>query len=70
MNEYNFVLKEGDEIFGTGVFLKALKVTINGKEQIRWVATSFEDSSFYSGSEIDVYTYSDTFENLIIKEPE
>ncbi len=63
-------LVQGDEIFATGVVLKALKVTINGKEQIRWIATSFEDSSFYDGEEIDVYTYADSFEKLTINSSE
>ena len=63
-------LVQGDEIFATGVLLKALKVTINGIEQVRWVATSFEDSTFHNGEEIDVYTYADSFEKLIINNHE
>lgn len=61
-------LNDEVEIYSTGVFLKAMKVTLNGVEQIRWIAISFEDSSFLDGLEIDVHTYGNTFEGLITDE--
>jgi len=61
-------LREGDEIFSNGVVLKALKVIINGKEQVRWVATSFENTSFFNGKEIDVFTYAETASKLMLSE--
>ena len=60
------VLKEGTEIFSNGVFLKALKVTINGIEQVRWIVTSFEYDSFFNGETIDVHEYAKSFENLLV----
>lgn len=63
-------LREGDKIFSNGVFLKAMKITINGIEQIRWIVTSFEDTSFFNGSEINVYTYADSAPKLLIEEEE
>lgn len=61
----NIKLKEGDEIFSNGVFLKALKVIINGKEQVRWVVTSFEDTSYFNGEEVDVFAYAETASSLM-----
>jgi len=61
-------LREGDEIFSNGVVLKALKIIINDKEQVRWIATSFEDTSFLNGKEIDVFTYAETASKLVFNE--
>ena len=59
-------ISERDKIFATGVFLQAVKCTINCIEQWRWVAVGFEDDSYYDGGLIDFYDYADTFEGLFI----
>lgn len=56
------------EIFATGVKLEAIEVEINGVRQWRWIATGFEDDTFIDGKRIDVFTYSETKENLIIQD--
>lgn len=62
------ILKEDDEMFSTGVVLRAVKIAINGTEQVRWIATSFEDASFFNGDEIEVFTYAKTASKLVISE--
>ena len=47
--------------------MEALKVTINGIEQVRWVATSFEDTTYHNGEEIDVYTHASDVSKLFIE---
>ena len=66
MMNNRIAISEKDKIFATGVFLQAVKCTINGKDQWRWVAVRFEDDSYYDGKPIDVYDYADAFEDLII----
>ncbi len=58
-------LRENDSLFTNGAFIKPVKVTINNKEQWRWIVTSLEDQTFLNGNEIEVYDHSDTLENLI-----
>ncbi len=62
-------LSENDSLFTTGAFIKPSKVIINNQEQWRWIVTSFEDQTFSDGNEIDVYSYANSLENLIISEP-
>ena len=64
------MLNDYDTIFATGVFLKPLKVAINGREQWRWIAVSFEDDSFFNGEYINPYTYAETKAGLIIPDEE
>ena len=37
------------QIFATGVFLTPVKLQIDGQEVWLWVASSFEEDSFYNG---------------------
>ncbi len=61
-------MKPKDKIFATGVFLQAIEVEINGKKQWRWVAVDFEDDTYFDGKPIDIYTYADSFEKLVISD--
>jgi hypothetical protein len=65
-----YMPSESDKIFATGVFLQAVKCTINGIESWRWVGVGFEDDTYYDGEVIDVYDYADTFEGLFIDSEE
>lgn len=56
---------ETKEIFSTGVFLEAVECVINGQKQWRWVATNFEDDSFFNGSVIIPVEYANKPEKLI-----
>lgn len=58
-------MKPKDKIFATGVFLQAIEVEINGKKQWRWIVVDFENETYFNGERIDVYTYANSFENLI-----
>ena len=58
------LMSETDTIFGTGVFLRPVKCTINGIETWRWVAIGFEADSYYDGEVINIYDYADSFEGL------
>ncbi len=62
------MIVEGTQIYSNGVILEALKVTINGVEQVRWVAISFEDVTYHNGEEIDVYTHASDFSTLFIED--
>lgn len=53
------------EIFTTGAFLKAIEIDINGKRQIRWIVTQFEDDSFENGELIIPFESADSEEKLI-----
>jgi len=64
------IISDTDKIFATGVFLQPVNCIINGKQQWRWVAISFEDDSYYNGERIDIYDYADTLEGLIIDSEE
>ena len=64
-NEITLVLSPRDRIFATGVFLQPVKCTINSKEQWRWVATSFEDDSYYDGITVDPVEYADDIEDML-----
>lgn len=52
-------------IFSTGVHLQAIKCTINGKEQWRWVAVGFEDDSYLDGKAINPSEYSGDSKKMI-----
>ena len=54
-----------DTIFATGVHLQAIEVEINGMKQWRWVATSFEEDTYFDGEIIDVFTYANSFDKLL-----
>ncbi len=54
-----------DTVFATGVHLQAIEVEINGIKQWRWVATSFEEDTYFDGEIIDVLTYANDFEKLM-----
>lgn len=58
-------LNENNLLFTTGAFIKPFKVVINNQEQWRWIVTSFEDSTFSDGNEIDVYSYANNPEDLL-----
>ncbi len=64
MKENKLNLRENDALFTIGAFIKPVKVTINNKEQWRWIVTSLEDQTFLNGNEIEVYDYSDTLEKI------
>jgi hypothetical protein len=64
------IISDRDKVFATGVFLQPVNCIINGKQQWRWVAISFEDDSYYNGERIDIYDYADTLEGLIIDSEE
>lgn len=64
------VISETDKIFATGVFLKPVNCTIDGKEQWRWVAVGFEDDSYFNGERIDIFDYADALEDLIAENKE
>ena len=50
-----------DDVFATGVYLSP--VEIDG--QWRWIATMFEDDTFWSGDSVDVKISADTPEGLV-----
>jgi hypothetical protein len=54
-----------DTIFATGVHLQGIEVEINGIKQWRWVATSFEEDTYFDGEIIDVLTYANDFKSLL-----
>lgn len=64
-NEITLILSPEDTIFATGVFLQPVKCTINGKEQWRWVATNFEDESYYDGITVDPVEFADDIEDML-----
>ncbi len=64
MNKEKIKITQNDSLFTTGAFIKPIKVTINNKEQWRWIVTSFEDQTFLEGNEIDVYDYANNLEDL------
>jgi hypothetical protein len=59
------MLTENSKIFATGVFLQPVQCVINGKEQFRWVAVSFEDDSYFDGQVVDPTEYADTLQQMI-----
>jgi hypothetical protein len=59
------MLTENSKIFATGVFLQPVKCLINGIEQFRWVAVSFEDESYFDGQIVDPIEYADNLQQMI-----
>lgn len=59
------IIAEKFLIFSTGVFLVPVLCIINGKEQYRWVATSFEESTYYDGEVIYPVEYADDLKDMI-----
>ena len=64
MKNEKIKIKENDSLFTIGAFIKPVKVTINNKEQWRWIVTSLEDQTFLDGNEIDVNDYANNLEDL------
>lgn len=60
------LISDTDTIFATGVFLQPVKCVINGREQWRWIAASFEDDSYFNGKIINPHEYAENIEGLII----
>lgn len=69
MEKNEIELTENDSLFTTGAFIEPVKVIINNQEQWRWIVSSFEDQTFINGNEIDVYSYANSLENIIIDDP-
>ena len=53
-------------IFSTGVHLQMAKCVLDGREQWRWIAVSFEDDSFYDGEIINPIEYSNDPKKMIL----
>lgn len=68
MKKKKIKITENDYLFTIGAFIKPVKVTINNKEQWRWIVTSFEDQTFFDGNEIDVYDYANNLKGLFTSE--
>jgi hypothetical protein len=65
MQSKQMILTDTCKIFATGVFLQPVKCNINGREQWRWVAVSFEDDSYYDGEFVDPVEYADNLEDML-----
>lgn len=63
-------ISDSDKIFATGVFLQPVRCTINGKEQWRWVAVSFEDDSFFDGEIVNPNEHAENIEDMLITDSE
>ena len=67
---HTILMKENEQniiIFSTGVHLQAIKCTIDGDEQWRWVAVGFEDESFFDGETINPVEYANESKDLVQK---
>jgi hypothetical protein len=58
-------VRENDEIFTTGAFLRPIKCVINGVEQWRWVVIGFENDNYFNGELINPMEYASHIKDLV-----